>query len=263
MLRSAIRRLQSFVFGTDGPKYIPDRIYPDDVFIVSYPKSGNTWMRFLIGNYLTGNECTFENCHRISPDIHMNPEHCANVNRPRFIKSHAPYRPQYSNIVYIVRDGRDVAVSYYYHCIRNDQIGPDTPFRSFVEMFNEGEVDDFGVWGEHVMGWIENAGSILLVRYEDLQEDAESELRRVLEFAGIEVQKKRLTSAVEASSFENMKKTEVKERELGRIENTQDKKVKWFMRKGETKEWKSKFDKKMVNLFNNVHENALDNLGYV
>jgi hypothetical protein len=131
-----------------------------------------------------------------------------------------------------------------------------------MEMFNKGRVDDFGVWGEHVMDWIENAGSLLLVRYEDLQKDAESELRRVLEFAGIEVQRKRITSAVKASSFENMKKTEVRERKSGRIEKTKSEKVKWFMRKGGTKEWKNKFDKKVSEDFNCIHGNTLKYLDY-
>jgi hypothetical protein len=262
MLKSAIRRLKSLAFGNGGPTYVPDRIYPDDVFIVSYPKSGNTWVRFLIGNYLTGNECTFENCHEITPDIHMNPQHCAEVDRPRVIKSHAPYRPQYSNVVYVVRDGRDVAVSSYHHCIRKGRIESDIPFRAFLEMFNEGKIDDYGIWGEHVTNWIENAKSLLLVRYEDLQEDAETELRRVLEFAGVELREKAITSAVEASSFENMKETEEKER--NRIDRLKDDEpTKQFMRKGQAGEWREYFDDQMNRRFLGVHETALLQLGYM
>jgi hypothetical protein len=242
-------------------KWVPDSIYPDDVFIVSYPKSGNTWVRFLVGNYLTGNDCTFENCHRITPDLHMNPEYCSEVERPRFIKSHAPYRSQYPKVVYVVRDGRDVAVSYYHHCIRKGQIESDTSFPAFLKMFNEGEADEFGRWGQHVTSWIERGNQFLVVKYEDLQQDAESELRRVLEFAGVAVREEPLTEAVEASSFENMKETEEKERH--RIERLkEDAPTKRFMRKGKTGEWRTYFNSELHKDFLEAHGEGLHRGGY-
>ena len=125
-------------------RWVPDTIYPDDTFIVSYPKSGNTWMRFLIGNYLTGNECSFENCHLITPDIHMNPEQCEKIDRPRFIKSHAPFLPQYPKVVYIVRDVRDVVVSYYHHALKHGSREESTSLEYFVDEFNQGNIDSFG-----------------------------------------------------------------------------------------------------------------------
>ncbi|MGH9453777.1 MAG: hypothetical protein ACRD2O_07390, partial [Terriglobia bacterium] len=46
-------------------------ILPDDIFLVSFPKSGNTWTRFLIGNLVHPEELiTFANVSRIVPDIY-------------------------------------------------------------------------------------------------------------------------------------------------------------------------------------------------
>ena len=51
------------------PDFVPKTIFPDDVFIVSYPKSGSTWLRFLIGNYLSENQCRFSNVQTFVPDV--------------------------------------------------------------------------------------------------------------------------------------------------------------------------------------------------
>ena len=46
-------------------------IFPDDVFLTSYPRSGNTWTRFLIGNLIHQNETvTFLSVERLVPDMY-------------------------------------------------------------------------------------------------------------------------------------------------------------------------------------------------
>ena len=43
-------------------------VYPDDTFLVSYPKSGNTWVRFLLANLLfPDEEVGFANINRLLP----------------------------------------------------------------------------------------------------------------------------------------------------------------------------------------------------
>jgi len=242
---------------------VPDSIYPDDVFIVSYPKSGNTWMRFLIGNYLTGNDCTFENCHRITPDIHMNPEYCSEVERPRFIKSHSPYHTRYPNVIYIVRDGRDVAVSYYHHCLKMQEISSDTSFSEFLESFNAGEVDAFGTWSNHVHSWLDRGEqNLILVRYEDLLDDAEREFRRVLSSVGVPVDEAALSNAVEASRFENMQRQEREQHDQLEVLRDSDA-SKRFIRKGKSGSWRKIFNDQKHDRFIDSHGDALLRLGYI
>ena len=38
--------------------------------------------------------------------------------RPRVLKSHESFQPHYPSVIYIVRDPRDVAVSYYHHAMK-------------------------------------------------------------------------------------------------------------------------------------------------
>src|SRR4051794_9451760 len=93
--------------------------FEDDVWIVSYPKSGNTWTRFLIANLIADGETVdWSNIERRVPDIYYNRDpHLLSLPRPRYLKSHEAYRPEYRRVVLIVRDPRDVAVSYY-HFVR-------------------------------------------------------------------------------------------------------------------------------------------------
>lgn len=81
-------------------------VYEDDVFLTSYPRSGNTWMRFLVGNLVHPDEpVTFLNLERLLPDMYIHSDReMRKMRLPRVIKSHECFDPRYKRIVYIVRD---------------------------------------------------------------------------------------------------------------------------------------------------------------
>ena len=87
MLRK-IKLATDILMDTRKGRYLT--VLPDDIFIVSYPKSGNTWMRFLIGNLLFQDEpITFSNIELKVPDIYRNNNRkLLKISSPRILKSH-------------------------------------------------------------------------------------------------------------------------------------------------------------------------------
>lgn len=239
------------------------RLYKDDIFLVSYPKSGNTWVRFILANYLTNNNCDFINSHLIIPDIHFNPEELRNITiRPRFIKSHNNYTSRYKRVIYIVRDGRDVAVSYYFHLIKYYQINPDTSFKDYLQEFNAGHLNNYGSWSSHVKSWTRNkAKDFLLIKYEDLKSNTYREVSKILDFSGLEIVPIKLQESIRASSFENMKIMENLQNNFTELLSNSNQNIS-FVRKGLVGDWKNMFQEEDTKLFKKNHADVLKSFNY-
>lgn len=209
-----LKRIVKYALGTD----VAGRslaVYPDDTFIVSYPRSGNTWTRFLIANLLyPEREVGFTNIENLIPDCEaMSSRFLKNVSRPRVIKSHQYFDHRYRKVIYIVRDPRDVVLSYYDFSRKYRQIDDAYPLTRYVNDFVNARLSsaDWGTWGENVASWYHTrhvGPAFLLLRYEDMQRDTVHELERLARFLGIEPTPGRLATAVERSSADRMRKME-------------------------------------------------------
>jgi len=187
-------------------------IRPDDTFLASYPRSGNTWTRFLLANLLHPDEqVSFLNIERLVPDTSSQSSRALKrIPSPRLIKTHHYFDHRYPRVIYIVRDPRDIALSYYHFQRKYRQIGDQYPLENYVQDFVEGRIGsrDWGTWAENVASWMATrAGqdSFLLLRYEDMIADTARELARVATFLGAEVSRERLQEIIRLSSAARMR----------------------------------------------------------
>jgi len=188
-------------------------VWPDDVFILSFPKSGNTWTRFLIANLMyPDTPADFSNINRLTPDPEASSKReLARMPRPRIIKSHQYFDPRYKRVIYVVRDPRDVALSQFHFYRKRGLLEDGYPPERFVPRFVAGETTPYGSWGENVAGWLatrQNRPGFLLLRYEDMLEDAARELNKVASFLEIPPDAERIANAVRRSAADEMRKLE-------------------------------------------------------
>jgi hypothetical protein len=206
-----VQRVVKFILGRDiAGRDLP--IYTDDTFIVSYPRSGNTWTRFLVANLMHPDEpATFRNIERLVPDSEAQScRYFKSIPRPRVIKSHQYFDPRFKKVIYIVRDPRDVALSYYDFQRKYRQIEDGYPLTQYVNDFVGGRLSsaDWGTWGENVGSWVatrQTHAGFLLLRYEDMIADPEKELAQIAVFMGIEPNRQLLANTIALSSAERMR----------------------------------------------------------
>lgn len=190
-------------------------VFPGDIFLVSYFRSGSTWSRFLFGNFIHQDEpVTFTNMDRFVPIIYELPDRVLR-NLPRVLKSHECFDPRYPHVIYIVRDPRDVAVSFYFYNLKTRVIPDGYSMDEFVTRFVAASVvgyaDRVGCWQDHVLSWVRlRAGKpgFRLARYEDLLADPAKELTNLAPLLGIEATPARVERAVRLSSASHMQSLE-------------------------------------------------------
>ena len=248
-------------------------VFPDDVFLVSYPRSGNTWTRFLLGNLIDQRDpVTFSNVESRIPEIYFNRDRSMRqLPRPRMLKSHECFQSHYPRVIYIVRDPRDVAVSFYHHNVKARNIPDDYPMASFVPRFIAGEFDRlFGSWRDNVLSWTvlrKDAPEFLMLRYEDMKRDTARALAKVVAFLDrcsfrkIDSSPEAVQRAIELSSPERMRQLE--KQEAGAWVLTKDtRNDKPFVRSAISGEWKSQLSSESVQAIESAWGDLMQSFGY-
>ena len=198
-----------------------------DVVIVSFGKSGRTWLRVLLSRFF---QLRFGL--RPSAFIGFDNLHRKNDGIPRVFFTHDNYLRDYTGhtndksdfygkkVVLLVRQPGDVAVSQFHQWkfrMRPHKKGLNKypEHGTEVDVFTFALDEDAGLPKviDFMNGWareIPRLQHLLVVRYEDLRRDTAGQLRRVLEFMGQTATDAELKDCVEFASVENMRKLEEK-----------------------------------------------------
>jgi hypothetical protein len=185
--------------------------YNDDIFIVSYPKSGTTLLQMIVYQLTSDGLMDIPHIDAVSPhfeETFLN-RNISDLNRPRVLKSHLPYREAPrgpGRYIYVLRDGRDVAISYWHQLQRHF---PD--FGQFFADFTKGTVPH-GSWFSHVRDWVENRDglNVHIVKYEDLVSDMGTAIRGIATFLGIRLDEAVFVRVLSNCTLESMRAQEGK-----------------------------------------------------
>ncbi len=254
-------------------------VTPNDVYLASVERSGNTWARFLLQEILGRGKAEFLTLNDTLPEMgtHVGKPPVL-TNGGRLIKTHEPYRPEYKRAIYLVRDLRDVLDSNY---SRDKEMGtayyhgPDANLDDYLRDFLKGKVNRYGSWQDHVESWTNSPlarnGNLLVVRYEDMRKDTEGKLLEILNFLGIERPIEIVRAAIENNDLKNMRKKE----EAAKASGTQIVKGKGqligghslseqgrFVRSGSMGKWRDRLTPVQLALVDRYAGKTLQQMGY-
>jgi len=248
------------------PEYMDMEVRASDVWIVTYPKCGTTWTQELIWQVVNGVDLERgkESLDARFPFLEFDtlvdiPKTAPYRNRKeklddvpddqrRFIKSHLPLSllpPDLVNtakVIYVVRNPKDVLVSFYHHhkLINGHGYVGDLP--SFAKRFMRNEIM-FGPFFPHAdEAWaLKDNPNLLILFYEDMKKDLGSVIDRVSQFLESPLTKEQVDSLVEHLDIKNMRNNKAinpteELKSIGQMSGDGN-----FIRKGEVGGWKKEF----------------------
>jgi hypothetical protein len=220
-------------------------------WIASYPKSGNTWVRAIVDRIVhperpldinalgktapgfSGLTQKFVERNGIALSgsapgevrrwwTAVQREICEAAEEPIFLKTHniaarfdsGPFPDPGSSAgaIYILRDPRDVALSYAHHykmTLGLAVVALCTSSAFNIKQEALGLTELLMSWGEHVQGWTSlKACPLLVLRYEDLLADPATAVRQIATFLNTPLSPDQIAAIVSATSFDQLKDQE-------------------------------------------------------
>jgi sulfotransferase family protein len=193
-------------------------------WLASYPKSGNTWLRFLAANLVFGPQDSAATLGRLVPDVHEMGSVLAPPPQPMLLKTHfacTPRMPLYevtSGAIYIVRHPADVMVSGFHYARRSGTTVGDaeTAWPRYVDEFIAHRGDPrwvamgMGSWEQNVTSWFRDdlPFPVARVRYEDLLAAPKDAAQGLAGLLRPNASVAEIERAASDSSFERMREIE-------------------------------------------------------
>ena len=269
------------------------------LWIASFPKSGNTWVRSLVSNYIyTNNDqstlnktelikrfpskrqfegiCEFD---KLKKETEISKHWIAAQNKINFyqglvfLKTHnicSSYKGnEFTNInntcgsIYVVRDPRSVALSYSYWLNKPLNETIDEMLNPDILALNEDDQTSEvrSSWKNNYLSWKNSPYPKLIIKYEDLHQDTLASFKKILNFINL-FEKIEIN---ESKIYDVIKKCSFEN--LSKIEKndgfTQNYSKTNFFRKGLTDEWKTELDKNLIKKIEEAFYKEMKELKYL
>uniref|UniRef100_A0A0B6ZC73 Sulfotransferase domain-containing protein n=2 Tax=Arion vulgaris TaxID=1028688 RepID=A0A0B6ZC73_9EUPU len=235
----------------------------DDVIVCAYPKSGTHWVWEMVRILLAGTT----DLQMIEKDDGMMeytiPEELERTPSPRSLNTHYHFEMlpaslfrKKCRIVYITRDPKDVAVSYYNHHRKLAELYQyEGEWKDYFPLFLSGQLD-YESWFAYTKGWEQGIKDhpelpIHITSYEELQRDTFGGLKKLAAFLGVETEDSFLIKVVKKCSFDTMRATKGTNETFG----VQHSPI--MYRKGKVGDWKNWFTIAQYEQLNDVFEKEM------
>lgn len=203
------------------------RLREADIVVVSFGKSGRTWLRVMLSHL-------FRLRHGLPENALLGFDNFHNMNRavPKIFFTHDNYikdvtgdplskAPFYDKpVVLMARDPRDVAVSQFFQwkyrlkpnkVTLNNYPSRDREVSLFEFVTGDNDGGSLQAVIDYLNTWAAESPRVQrlhLLRYEDLRADPQAELSRLLAFMQVDATPEEQAAAIRHASYENMKKME-------------------------------------------------------
>ena len=277
------------------------------IWLASYPKSGNTLVRSMLASLLFTQNGKFnindlqyisnypEGYHfegltnklnsidELSKFWTISQDKINKNNKINFLKTHHlrcgignyTFTNSKNTIgtIYIVRDPRDVIISFAQHHSLSIEEAKYTMFRNDAYEFPEREKNPdlalrtlLGSWSDHYNSWTKNNKNLLFIKYENLIKNKKSELLRIIKFVNnyikIPISETKINNCINSTTFESMKKNEEKGLFEENSFDKNGKKIKFF-NYGKEGNWKSILTKELVLNIEKKFQKEMSELKYI
>lgn len=270
------------------------------LWLASYPKSGNTWMRAFLHNLIVDKggpldlnamskgalmDAAYQHYAPLTDhDPRQLPREDIARLRPRMqaalaagrrgtllvkthtaltmLAGHPSHDPELTlGSIYMVRDPRDVAVSYADHLGLSIDGAIDAMARenAQTDASDKGVTEFIGSWSQNVTGWTrQTSGTVLVLRYEDMLAQPGQAFGRVVAFLGLERSPQQVETAIENTSFEQLARQEAQA-------GFQERSVKQekFFRRGRSGSWRSMLSSEQAARLVADHGEVMRRFGYL
>lgn len=169
-----------------GNPMLFSRVLARDTYLVSFPRSGSTWLRCMLTTLVHGTEVTPELVAATVPDVHRSDRTRPRHLDPLVVKSHTPFVDIPAKVVYLVRDGRDAIMSFHSLQVKQSRVAAGSDPRLLFFRADAWPCP----WHEHVAGWLDGLagrepGRHIVVRYEDVVTAPARHVAAVARLAGL------------------------------------------------------------------------------